>query len=263
LAFLALAVSTSAQSPQLVLYDIGLRGNLDDWYQPEYERLRKVCGQDAGCWRREMKPQEWIQGPVYARPDAMSAPIGHIVALARVMKDSDTIEVPLVFRSTAGTTVDWITDNDWGYTTAVYVRDVRPGNWVRVPQIGTPDAWVKVGHGATELPGELRDDLDGEMVRIRGGLSAIDRSSGRAIRLTAAATSGYRPEEGEYYVIERIRADGWMEFRAEVGADMACGDEDEEKRVVTPKTPRYRIRVDSLFDTFGKPLITVSHPKGC
>ena len=242
---------------------MGLKTGLDDWYQPEYIRLRERCGQDAACWRREMKPREWIQGPVYGIPDPASAPIGHIVALARVVKDADTIEIPLVFRATDGTTVDWITDNDWGYTTAVYVRDVRPGNWVRLPQPGAPNAWVKIGDGPGELPGSLNDQVNGEMVRIRGGVAAINRTTGRTIRLPTASPNAYKPQEGEYYVIERLTSDGWMVFRAEVGADMSCGDEEAEKQAVTPATARYRIRVESLFDKIGRPLITMSHPKGC
>ena len=252
-----------AQTPHLARFDVGLNADLDAWYQPEYLRLRERCGQDAACWRREMAPREWIQGPVYGKPDPDSAPIGHIVALARVTKNADTIEVPLVFRAVDGTTVDWITENDWGYTTAVYVRDVRPGNWVRLPQPGAPNAWVKIGDGPGALPGDLQNDLDGEMVRIRGGLPAINRATGQTIRLPRAPANAYEPEQGEYYVIERIRPDGWMEFRVEVGADMSCGDEEAEKQVVTVTTPRYRIRLDRLFDAIGRPLITISHPKGC
>ena len=261
--FATLASPASAQPTQLARFDVGLRGGLDDWYQPEYNRLVARCSQDAACWRREMKPFEWVQGPVYGKPDVASAPIGHIVALARVMKDAAAIEVPMVFTATDGTTVDWITDNDWGYTTAVYVRDVRPGNWVRLPQPGAPNAWVKIGNEPGELSGYLRDHLDGEMVRIRGGLPAVNRKTGQTIRLPAAPPDSYRPEDGGYYVIERLRSDGWLEFRAEVGADMACGDEAQEKQVVTSRTPRYRIRLDRLFDTIGRPLITISHPKGC
>ena len=257
------ASSAAAQSKALSRFDVGLKGDLDGYYEPEYNRLIARCGQDAACWRREMKPAEWIQGPVYGQPDVGLAPIGHIVALARVVKDAAAIEVPLVFRATDGSTVDWITDYDWDYTTAVYVRDVRPGNWVRLPQPGTPNAWVKIGDGAGELPGYLKDQIEGQMVRLRGGLAAINRTSGRTIRLPRASADAYRPEQGEYYVIERIRPDGWMEFRAEVGADMGCGDEEREKDVLTTKTPRYRIRLDRLFDEIGRPLITISHPRGC
>jgi hypothetical protein len=64
-------------------------------------------------------------------------------------------------------------------------------------------------------------------------------------------------------VIERIRPDGWIEFRAEVGADMACGNAENEKQVVTPATLRYRIRLENLFDKIGRPLLTLSYPKGC
>jgi hypothetical protein len=247
----------------LFRYDVGLRGDLDGWYEPEYARLVKQCSQDVACWQREMKPREWIQGPVFGKPDAASAPIGHIVALARVMKDASAIEVPLVFRATDGAVVDWITENDWGYTTAVYVRDVQPGNWVRLPQQGAPNAWVKIGDGPGELSGYLQADLAGEMVRIRGGLAAIDRKSGRTIRLPAALPDSWKPEQGAYYVIERIRPDGWIEFRAEVGADMACGNAENEKQVVTPATLRYRIRLENLFDKIGRPLLTLSYPKGC
>jgi hypothetical protein len=262
-AFVALATSASAQSRQLMRYDVGLRADLDEWYQSESDRLVKQCSQEAECWRREMKPREWIQGPVFGKPDAASAPLGHIVALARVMKDAAALEVPLVFRATDGTVVDWITDHDWGYTTAVYVRDVRPGDWVRLPQPGAPNAWVKIGDGPSQLPGYLQDDLGGELVRIRGGLAAVDRKTGRPIRLPEAPPDSWKPEQGAYYLIERIRPDGWIEFRPEVGADMACGNEEDEKQVVTPVTSRYRIRLDSLFDKIGRPMLTLSHPKGC
>ena len=71
----AVASDASAQTPQLARFEVSLRDNLDEWYQPEYERLGRLCKQDAECWRREIKPREWIQAPVYGRPDSSSPPI--------------------------------------------------------------------------------------------------------------------------------------------------------------------------------------------
>jgi hypothetical protein len=44
---------------------------------------------------------------------------------------------------------------------------------------------------------------------------------------------------------------------------MSCGNEDAEKDVVTPATPRYRARPDWFFDKAGRALVRDPYPKGC
>lgn len=261
LLFICFTAASSAQTRQLKRFDVGMNGDFDAYYQSEYQRLEKLCRQDAACWRKEMRAREWIQGTVYAKPDRSAPVIGRIVAILRAT--SGTMYIPFVFSANDGRSVEWIPEYDWGYITAVYVREVLPGNWIRLPLPGVPNAWVKVGRDAGDLDGWFQDVDAGEMIRIRAGLRAIDRKTGRRVPLGRAPQGAYRPEDGGYYFIERVRSDGWMEFRDEVGADMGACDDELAKDVLTPKTRRYRIHVDQLFDVIGRPLIAMSHPKGC
>jgi hypothetical protein len=209
--------------------------------------------------RKELSAIEFNLAPVFPSPNDKQTPIGNILAIPRVT-DGEAVHMVLVLRRHNETTVDWITER-WDVLLRTYVRYGRGDGWTRLPDHVSRNAWVKVGFDSGGLDGFV-EPFEGLLVRIRAGIRAIDARSRREVRLPTGPAH-LNPEEGEYYVVERVTADGWVYFRREVGADFDCGDPEAEKHVVTEATPRYRIRLDSLFDKGGRPLLTPSHPMGC
>jgi hypothetical protein len=166
----------------------------------------------------------------------------------------------LVLRRRDRTTVEWLAQRFDASITS-YVRHGRRDGWIRLPQYVVRNGWVRVKFDSGGLDGFV-EPLAGQLVRIRAGIRVIESKSGREVALPSGPPD-LDPEDGDYYVIERVSRDGWVQFRKEVGADFSCGDEEAEKHVVTPATPRFRVRIDRLFDRQDRPYLTNSYPQGC
>lgn len=252
-----MAVATPSSAQQDILFaELYLPDSIDRWYNAvEMPRLDKLCGADSACVARSFERKQWMLTNVYSAPSRRGKFLGSLVAHA-AFSPGEHLHIGIRYVSKAGLTEDWLSSvGDWGYGFDVFVA-ARRGRWLRLPPHPFPaSAWIEVEDLRTGDDEQLRGETGsvvGTIVSVASGISAWHSLTRRFGELPA----------GINYVVERIRGSD-IYLRAEVGADMPCGDAQPEKDVPTLKTPRYRVSFRDMFGKNGLPLLEPAYPRGC
>ena len=255
------ARSASAQNGIFVV-SLGFPGEIAQWFETEYARVEKLCSYpDPECWSRNLQHKTWTLNDVRSSPDPEAPQIGAVVVLSAYEPGAPHLRFD--YRPLRGPQSTWLSAEeigDWGYGIEIVVLargEPSQGDrstWVRLRGVSEP-AWIELPPSSRFAAGELvgtLEPLDGRIFTVEDGVLAINRRTGRR----APLPSRYN------YVVERISG-GQLFVRQEVGADMPCGDENDEKDRVTAATPRYRVNAEHVFKKDGKPRLRIAYPRGC
>jgi hypothetical protein len=261
---LVLALAWSLLAPlaaaDVFIAELSFPAEIAEWFEQETARVEKVCP-DRACWARELQPETWVLNSVHSAADSNAPRVGDVVAVA-AHRDGWP-HVRFDYRPLRGPQVVWLDADeigDWGYGIYVVVRgEGEPAQgdhpvWIQLG--GVPgQGWIELKpwrpNGERLLTGEL-EPLTESVLKVDGGIAAMNRRTGRRMLLSTQHN----------YVVERMSG-AELFLRQEVGADMPCGGEKEEKDVVTAATPRYRVGVARLFRSDGTPLLSKAYPRGC
>jgi hypothetical protein len=233
-------------SERLSIAILELRGDTDETYQHENERLEAICkASTPDCISANFKPVRQRVAVLHLRPNSSSPPVAFVYRTLKLRKDGTLgfgLDIELVSRPNRF--VSWIIDvGDWGY--GIHISGVHlRGQWIQA--IGPPlpaHSWL-----ATNSPmlSTIVTPLTGEILDLSPLRARWPDGTTRLVR-------------GGSYLIRRVTKRG-IEFRAEVPSDFACEENIKPPRVMPPRlwtTPA------EFFAPDGSPRFSAAYTKGC
>ena len=238
-----------------------IAGWSSDPFAEVYAQLFKVCG-DSGqqwgpnaaaylaCQAKNIKLARYRVATMHAAP-SVTSPVVASIYIETISATDGRIAVMNVDRAShPGERLPWPDSEQIGDYGLNVSGVQRRGDWIRLLTSIPADGWIRVvpDHGA-EPPLAIRAHVNTLTYTI------VDMSQMQA---TWPDGRSALTEQGSYKI---QKVDGpFIEFRAEIPSDFACGDPVTDP---VPLPPILRAHISELFNRDGSPRFATKYTKGC